>query len=120
MPPPAFIVLYRWRLREGSEAAFIAAWSRISDLLQKNHGSLGSRLHRGSDGMWYSYAQWPTAESRSRAFSAGPVDSAAAAAMEAAIAERLPEVVLEPVSDFLAGLVAPNDASQATPGAARR
>jgi len=42
-----FAVLYRWRLHEGAEEAFVAAWSRISERLLAERGSLGSRLHRG-------------------------------------------------------------------------
>jgi heme-degrading monooxygenase HmoA len=98
---PAFVVLYRWRLRPGSEAAFVAAWSRVSEVLREERGSLGSRLHRGSDGLWYSYAQWPSQEARAVAFALGPADREAAAAMDAAIVERLPEVILEPMADFL-------------------
>lgn len=96
-----FIVLYRWRLHAGAESAFIDAWSRVSALLQSERGSLGSRLHRGADGLWYSYAQWPSAQARADALAAGPVDVQAAEVMERAIAERLPDLVLEPVADFL-------------------
>lgn len=99
--PRIFTVLYRWRLHEGAEASFIAGWSRISELLLSQGGSLGSRLHRGLDGWWYSYAQWPGAEARERAFAAGSPDEAASRQMREAIAESLPEVVLEPVADFL-------------------
>jgi len=98
---PGFAVLYRWRLHDGAEASFIAAWSRISELLLRERGSLGSRLHRGADGLWYSYAQWPSAEAREQAFAAGSVDPEAGRQMREAIAESLPEIVLAPVSDFL-------------------
>lgn len=97
---PGFVVLYRWKLRPEAEASFVQAWSRISQLLLEQ-GSLGSRLHRGSDGLWYSYAQWPSAEARSKAFAAGPVDSKASSQMNAAIAEEFPEVVLESHADFI-------------------
>lgn len=96
-----FVVLYRWTIRPGHEDEFVAAWSRISDLLLNERGSLGSRLHRGSDGTWYSYAQWPSAQARSDAFAQGPVDAGASARMDAAIDERFPEVVLETCADFL-------------------
>jgi heme-degrading monooxygenase HmoA len=96
-----FIVLYRWRLHPGVEASFVTAWSRISEILRDERGSLGSRLHKGNDGLWYSYAQWPSAKAREEAFALGSVDSALSAAMEAAIAERFPEIVLESVADFL-------------------
>jgi heme-degrading monooxygenase HmoA len=98
---PGFVVLYRWRLREGMEAAFIEAWSRLSQGLLTKHGSLGSRLHKCADGLWYSYAQWPSAQAREIAFSSAPVDHEASAKMKEAIAESFPELVLESVSDFM-------------------
>ena len=98
---PAYVVLYRWRLHAGSETSFVEGWSRVSALLRSTRGSLGSRLHEGSDGVWYSYAVWPTAQARLDAVALGPVDPAAAKQMEQAISERLPEVELETVADFL-------------------
>jgi hypothetical protein len=96
----AFIVLYRWRLRPGAEESFIEAWSRVTDLLVAR-GSLGSRLHRGSDGIWYSYAQWPSSQARNEAFAGEPVDPGNIERMRKAIAERLPEIVLDPLSDYI-------------------
>ena len=101
-----FIVLYKWRLHPDAEAEFVQAWSRVSDLLRSERGSLGSRLHKGSDGLWYSYAQWPNADARQEAFAAGPIESDALEKMEQAIAERFPEVVLECAADFLLAPVA--------------
>jgi [ribosomal protein S5]-alanine N-acetyltransferase len=97
--PPGLVVLYRWRLVPGSEASFSEAWSRVTESL-RHAGSLGSRLHRGSDGLWYGYAQWPSDETRQRAF-AHQLDPAALAQMRTAIAESYPEVHLEPVADYL-------------------
>lgn len=93
-------VLYRWRIHPGSEASFVEAWSRITALLRTHAGSLGSRLHRGGDGLWYGYAQWPSDEVRQQAF-ALELDPAASATMRAAIAESWPEVLLDPVADYL-------------------
>jgi hypothetical protein len=98
---PGFAVLYRWRLHQGAEASFTRAWSRISALLLSDHGSLGSRLHRGSDGWWYSYAQWPSAQAREQAFAGGSPDAEASQQMREAIAESLPELVLESIADFM-------------------
>jgi len=98
--PPGFVVLYRWRLHPGSEEAFIQGWTRLSDQF-RSRGSLGARLHRGSDGIWYSYAQWPSAHARNDAFSMGNLDETAMAAMRAAIAEPFPEIVLDPVAGGL-------------------
>jgi heme-degrading monooxygenase HmoA len=106
---PGFAVLYRWRLHPGMEDSFVQAWSRISELLFTQRGSLGSRLHRGDDGLWYSYAQWPSAQARSQAFQAGSVDPQASQQMRAAIAEELPDIVLESCADFM---VLPQDPRQ--------
>ena len=96
-----FTVLYRWRLHEGQEQQFIDAWSRISDLYLQHRGSLGSRLHRGPDGIWYSYAQWPSAEAREAAFAGPKLDETASRRMSEALAERFPDIVLESVADYL-------------------
>lgn len=100
-PGPGFTVLYRWRLHNGKEDDFVAAWSRITELLRAERGSLGSRLHRGPDGLWYGYAQWPSARAREEAFAGPLIDADATRRMREAIAESLPEQVLESVSDFL-------------------
>ena len=103
-----FIVLYRWKLQAGAEDTFVAAWSRLTELL-KARGSLGSRLHRGPDGIWYGYAQWPSAQARQAAF-AEDLDPAAAALMRSAIAESFPEIPLQVVADYLDALsIAPVD-----------
>ena len=94
-----FLVLYRWRLRPGTEHSFVEAWTTATKRLL-GLGSKGSRLHRGADGIWYSYAQWPSQESRKAAFSAS-TDRANRERMRAAIAEEFPEVILELVADHL-------------------
>ncbi|MDE2134571.1 MAG: antibiotic biosynthesis monooxygenase [Alphaproteobacteria bacterium] len=99
--PPGFVVLYRWRLHPGTENGFTQAWSHVTNLL-RSRGSLGARLHRGSDGLWYSYAQWPDAQSREKAFAAGPVDASASAQIREAVAESFPEIVLDVAADFIA------------------
>jgi hypothetical protein len=98
---PGFAVLYRWRLHEDAEVSFVRAWTRVSELLLSERGSLGSRLHRGPDGLWYSYAQWPSADARKQAFALESVDPEAERQMVEAIAERFPEIVLESVSDLM-------------------
>ena len=104
MPPnrkPKFIVLYRWRLIPGTEQKFVDAWARVSECFLMKAGSLGSRLHLGNDGLWYSYAQWPCREDRERAFVLGLVDEETMRQMRASIAESFPEIILESIADFL-------------------
>ncbi|MGH8127025.1 MAG: antibiotic biosynthesis monooxygenase family protein [Gammaproteobacteria bacterium] len=98
---PGLVVLYRWRLNPGTEDTFIAAWSRVTELLREQRGSLGSRLHRGSDNIWYSYAQWPDDATRDRAFVQAAVDPAATDSMKAYIQESYPEIRLDITADFL-------------------
>lgn len=94
------IALYRWNIREGFEQQFIDAWSQITLYYRENHGSLGSRLHRGSDGLYYGYAQWPSAEARFAAFENG-TEHPARPSMVDAIEESFPEVLLDVAADYL-------------------
>ena len=95
----SFVVLYRWRIKPGTEDRFATAWAEATRSLL-TRGSLGSRLHAGSDGYWYGYAQWPDAQTRASAF-AGDAQHAAGLRMRECIVDSLPEIVLTPVSDFL-------------------
>lgn len=100
MESPGFIILYRWRLKPGRERDFIDAWSQVTQALLER-GSRGSRLHRGDDGIWYSYAQWPSEEARRIAFDMPSDHAAASAQMKDAVAESFPDVVLDIESDFI-------------------
>ena len=95
-----FVVLYRWRIKPELEAQFIKAWSEVTAYYSKNEHWRGSRLHRGADGIFYSYAQWESDELRRKAFENRP-DSSVGAKLREAIEESFPETVLEIVSDFL-------------------
>lgn len=96
-----FCVIYRARVHPDKEAQYIAAWSRLTMLIRTQRGGLGSRLHRGNDGLWYAYAQWESAEKRAAAFAMPAVDPAAQADMADAIIESFPEILLDPVEDQL-------------------
>ena len=97
-PVDAVAFLYRWRLKPGMEAHFVEAWTRRTESLL-GRGSLGSRLHRGDDGMWYGYALWPSERARERAFATTIM--AEGPSMDDAVVERMPEVRLETVVDRL-------------------
>ncbi|HMO79374.1 MAG TPA: hypothetical protein PKD24_01150 [Pyrinomonadaceae bacterium] len=51
-----FIALYRWRLKPGCEKQFEKAWSAITLYYRDNFEWSGSRLHRGSDDLFYANA----------------------------------------------------------------
>jgi heme-degrading monooxygenase HmoA len=95
-----FVVLYRWRIKPELETQFVEAWAEITSYYSLNEHWRGSRLHRGADGIFYSYAQWTSDELRQKAFENRP-DLEAGARMREAIEESFPETVLEIVSDFL-------------------
>lgn len=96
---PAFVVLYRWKLKRGKEQQFIDAWSAGTKALREL-GSFGSRLHKGPDDIWYAYAQWPSAQARNDAFDKRE-GTPEGDIMGDAILESFPEIILEPVADYL-------------------
>ena len=97
-----FIVLYRWRIKPNLERQFVESWSEMTANLREKHDSLGSRLHRGNDGIWYSYAQWKSAEQRKRASrDASNEISEAGEKMRETIEESFLEIKLETVADYL-------------------
>ena len=95
-----FVVLYRWRINPELEKRFIEAWSEVTDYFVENFDSLGSRLHKGDDGVWYAYAQWKSAEQRDSAF-LDSIKFSARDKMREAIIESFPEVKLDVVADYL-------------------
>ena len=101
MSAPGHCVIYRFRVKEGREDEFVQAWSTVTTKLRDQRGALGSRLHRGADGLWYAYAQWPSVEAKSKAFEGPPVDAEASAQMRELTEGTFPEIVLEPVADYL-------------------
>ena len=98
--PVSFCVLYRFRLQAGLEVAFREGWRRLTEAIRDERGGLGSRLHRGDDGLWYAYAQWPDRESWERAQAMGSADAEASRLMASAIEESLPPIPLEPTDDL--------------------
>jgi quinol monooxygenase YgiN len=108
------VYLYRWKLKPGFEDQFKEAWSYVTKELRKNGGSLGSRLHLANDGLYYGYAQWPSREAREDSNLTNPEIDTARKNMREAIEETLPEIVLDPVADFLASPKPPMKIEQAT------
>jgi len=57
-----FAVSYRFALIAPSpetEKLFIDCWAKITEFFRDEAGAFGSRLHKGEDGAFYAYAQWP-------------------------------------------------------------
>ena len=93
-----FVVLYRWRV--DFERQFVRSWSERTVYLRERYDSLGSRLHRGNDGIFYAYAQWQSVEQRENAFKQMP-ELAVREKYRESIAETFPEIVLDPLADYL-------------------
>ena len=96
-----FAVIYRWRLKPGSEEAFRAAWETVTRIIRREHGGLGSRLHRTAEGLWLAYAQWPDRASWEALQKAPAADPVASGIMRDCVERRLEPILLEPVADLL-------------------
>ena len=95
-------ILYRWRVAPGKERQFEDSWAEGTRLIHQCCGSYGARLHKGADGLYWSYALWPDEEKRRRCFRESAVTSDPSfARMQNAITEHFDEIVLDPRVDEL-------------------
>lgn len=99
------IVLYKWRVDPSKEDVFAENWSVITRHYLEHCGSLGSRLHKGSDGFHYGYAKWPDNETRERAFLDVRVELARLH-MQDCVTETFPVTFLDVIADHLADTLA--------------
>ncbi len=53
-------IIYRFTVKPGEGQSFIDAWSALTEWIQVNRASLGSRLHQESSNTYVAYAQWPS------------------------------------------------------------
>ncbi|MCP5023321.1 MAG: antibiotic biosynthesis monooxygenase [bacterium] len=95
-----FAVIYRWRLKPGSEELFVHDWRTITLEFLHSQGSLGSRLHHCDDDTWVAYAQWPTREAWEKADLADSKCLQASDGMQDAIEETFPALPLIPTEDW--------------------
>ena len=96
-----FAVIYRWRLHPGKVDQFREQWKRGTQLIMRDEGGLGSRLHQVEDGTWLAYAQWPDKATWEKAATMNPADSKGRQLLLDAIAKSYPPVFLTPVADYL-------------------
>ena len=101
-----FCVLYRFRVRPGEEAAFVAAWAELTHAIRDQRGGLGSRLHRDDDGTFVAYAQWPDRASWEHAQALPSVDPDASERLSRTLVESFPPILLTPDTDLLERLEA--------------
>ena len=95
-----FIVLYRWRVKAEMAEQFVENWTAITRHYLENCGSLGSRLHIDSGGVYHGYAQWPNSLARDKAKLDVRLELARLR-MKDAVEETFPETILELIEDHL-------------------
>lgn len=55
-------IIYTFEIYPEKEAQFIDAWAKMTELIKKYEGGLGSRLHKVNETHFVAYAQWPSEE----------------------------------------------------------
>jgi quinol monooxygenase YgiN len=99
-----YVVAYAWRVHPGKEEQFRTAWRRGTELIRQRYGSLGSRLHRDSEGRFIGVAEWPDEATWQRAFDAKMVydePPTRAAFVDAVIDAGDPVLRMEVTDDLL-------------------
>lgn len=89
-----FAVLYQWQIKPGRIRQFCDAWALLTEGLKRQHGALGSRLHRSEQGTWLAYAEWPDRKTWEAAGAAEPVDAEALRQLQDAVEDTWPPVLL--------------------------
>tara|TARA_R110002072_G_scaffold54220_2_gene142345 strand:+ start:628 stop:1461 length:834 start_codon:yes stop_codon:yes gene_type:complete len=101
-------ILYRWTIKPGREDDFRAAWLEGTKLIHSRCSSFGARLHRAEDGLFWSYARWPSESARQACFNEQDFfDHDCFKTMQACIKERFDEIVMTLTDDALAERVSP-------------
>jgi len=96
-----FYAIYRWRLNEGMEEAFVGEWKRVTEEIYKTCGSYGSRLHKSEDGTYVAYAAWSSKEARRKCWDKWDNDKDLRKVMEKCVKTKFPDIFMEDISDLL-------------------
>jgi hypothetical protein len=57
-----YAVLYVFQVKPDRQADFEEAWEAVTDFIQSENGSGGSRLYRASETTYWAHALWPSKE----------------------------------------------------------
>jgi hypothetical protein len=110
--PSAFVAVYRWHVRPGCEARFVAAWEAETERYRGRWQSHGTRLYRDESGAFVATAFWPSQEAWSRAHQEA-IDVSWAEAINAdCIEAREPELHLQLLEDRAGAARAPTQAAR--------
>lgn len=96
-------ILLEFEVKKGFEDKFLKAWDETTEIIYRNFGSLGSRLHREEEGLYVAYAQWPSIEVYESEQHWSDEDLSVREAMRAALVGGKPRSIrrLSIVSDLL-------------------
>jgi hypothetical protein len=92
------VVVYRWRLKPDYVEQFCDAWEKTTKALLE-YGAMGSALFSAPDGTYYAIAKWPDAATRRHVFDHWD-DGGLIEAMQCAVSERFPEIMLDEVRNL--------------------
>jgi RimJ/RimL family protein N-acetyltransferase len=96
-------ILYRWKLKPGRDAEFREAWAEGTRRIHAACGSHGACLHQDGDGLYWSYALWPSEGVRKACFKENDWFSQDCfIAMQDCIADRFEEIRLDVTDNELA------------------
>lgn len=96
-----FSVIYKWKLKSGSEETFTEGWKKITELFYNQYNSKGSRLHKAEDGYYIAYAQWKKKEDWEADKKLSELDKTYMKMMSDSIEESFEPVLLEVLEDML-------------------
>jgi len=96
-------VLIEFEVKQGCEETFLKTWNQTTEIIYKNFGSLGSRLHHQEKSLYVAYAQWPNIDVYENEQHWSEEDLAVRAAMRTTLIGGKPKSVkkLHVVSDLL-------------------
>ena len=97
-----FVVIYQWKLKPGSDAAFKKAWCQATQSIYEKRGSLGSQLMQSNDGIYHAVARWPERDQWVARSQPEPADPQAMQTMGDLIEESFPPIELKVTDDMLA------------------
>jgi heme-degrading monooxygenase HmoA len=92
---------YHWKIKEGREADFEAAWEEVTRDGKERCGAHGAILHRCDDGTYAAYALWPDKKSREECWLGEPATTDAAKRLQDCVEREQAEVLMDEKRDML-------------------
>ena len=94
-------VFYHWKVKEGREDDFEAAWAEVTRDGKERCGSHGATLSRCDDGTYAAYAVWPDKESREKCWLGEESQTEEAKTLVDCTEEKLSEVLMDVKTDLM-------------------